>query len=208
MEVSPSPQQEQKVEGADGAAEAAAVGPVLAELVGRIRSLEAQQGYLAQQVAYLAQAVFDSGAGLRKSEALLQEELRRLQSGGPQRAMAAVVYRLFRDVLQVMNQLDTLVALGASGQRTHEEVPWLEALRVLHRQLSSVLGEWGCAPIAVEPMVTPYDPEYHEAVLAEGEVPECDAAGHPIPAGTIVAVAQRGWQVQGTILQYPRVVVR
>jgi molecular chaperone GrpE (heat shock protein) len=179
-----------------------------AEVVERLRNLEAQSNFLLQQVAYLLQAVNQHSAALQDNQVELKQELKRFQTGGPQRAMAAVFYKLFRDLLNVMNQLDDLVALGLDGERTEEEKPWIRSLKMLHRQFEFILTEWGCRPVDIQLFVTEFDPELHEAIPAEEGIPSLDPDGKPIPEDTIVKVEQRGWMLQDTVLQYPRVVVR
>ena len=177
------------------------------ELLNRVSNLEAQQQFLLQHVTYLLQAVNRQSNVLSESEDLLRTELMRFQTGGPQRAMASIFYKLFRDLLKVMNQLDGLASLGNSGERTEEEQPWIQALKMLHGQMEFILHEWGCVEMAVEPFVTQFDPSFHEAAPADEETPACDPSGKEIPQNTVVKVEQRGWVLQDTILQYPQVVV-
>ncbi len=178
------------------------------ELLGRVRNLEAQNQFFLQQVTYLLQAVNHHSGALQESENLLRMELKRFQTGGPQRAMASIFHKLFRDLLKVMNQLDGLVGLGDTGERTEEEQAWVEALKMLHGQLEFILTEWGCVPMVVEPFVTQFDPAFHEAVPVKEGGATHDASGEPIPEDTIVKVEQRGWMMQDTVLQFPQVVVR
>ncbi|MGC9356355.1 MAG: nucleotide exchange factor GrpE [Anaerolineae bacterium] len=179
-----------------------------AELLARLQSLEGKNDFVLQQIAYILQALNQQSIALQANQDILREELKRFQTGGPQRAMAAIFYRLFRDLLKVMNQLDELAALGSSGEHTDEEKPWLRSLEMLQGQMEFILIEWGCETMDIEVFVTQFDPDTHEAVPAEEEMPAQDPEGEPIPEGTIVKVVQRGWTLQGAILQYPRVVVR
>lgn len=176
-------------------------------LLEHFRNLEGQNNFLLQQVAYILQALGEQRAALQENQEVVRQEFKRFQTGGPQRAMAGIFYKLFRDLIGLMNQLDELVALGKTGDRTDEERAWVRSLEMLHGQLEFILTEWGCEPVDVELFVTPFDPAHHESVPAEGEVPTHDPEGEPIPKGRVVKVVQRGWTLQGAVLQYPRVVV-
>src|SRR5262249_15868484 len=131
----------------------------------------------------------------------LREEFRKLQTGGPQRAMAGVYARFFRDLLKVTNQLDELVRLGESGGRQESEKPWIDALRITRDSLEATLGEWGWTPIPVKPGDDEFNPEIHEAVVGDAGPQGTSVSGR------IVRVVRRGWALAGVILQHPQVIV-
>jgi molecular chaperone GrpE (heat shock protein) len=172
-----------------------------------VKTMISQNKFLLQQIAHILQKLNHQTDLLQNNQSVIKKEFKRFQTGGPQRAMAAIFYRLFRDLLKIMNQLDELVSLKDSGEHTQEELDWIRSLEMLHGQLEFILTEWGCEIMDISPFQTPFDPDLHEAVPSEEEKPTRTPQGEKIPEGTIINVKQRGWILQGTILQYPRVVV-
>jgi hypothetical protein len=109
-----------------------------------IQDLSGQGAFLRLQVGQVLDIGNQCTLAAQDQEAL-REEFRKLQTGGPQRAMAGVYARLFRDLLKVTNQLDELVRLGETGTRQESEKPWIDALRITRDGLEATLVEWGCA---------------------------------------------------------------
>lgn len=167
------------------------------ELAARVADLTGQNASLSHQVGDLYGAVRIQCQQLLQSDQLLQRELQSFQTGGPQRAMAAVFHKLFRDLVRQMTALDDLVAL-----LNEEESAWSASLRVARDRFEALLVDWGCKPIEVRVGTEEFDPEVHEAAGPEpGEVPE-DA-----PENLVVKVRRRGWSLGGQVLQFPLVVV-
>ncbi len=157
---------------------------------------------LQQHVGQLYGAVSHQCNQLLQSDATVVQELRKFQTGGPQRAMAGVFHKLMRELVRHVANLDDLVALGEKGTRQPAEKPWLDAIRTARDALEATLKEWGCEPVAVEPGKTVFDAECHEAVPAEpGEVP-ASAAPH-----VVAKVRRRGWKLHDSVLLYPQVLV-
>lgn len=82
-------------------------------------NVSGQGAFLRQQVSQLYEAVrqlYDAvGTQCRQlleSDGALQQELQRFQTGGPQRAMAGVFHKLFRDLVRHVAELDELLALA------------------------------------------------------------------------------------------------
>jgi len=173
-----------------------------------VKTIKSQNEFLLQQIGHILQKFNQQTDLLENNQNEIKGEFKRFQTGGPQRAMAAIFYRLFRDLLKLMNQLDELVLLEDSGEHTREELDWIRSLKMLHGHLEFILTEWGCEIMDISPFQTPFDPDLHEAVPPEEEKPTHKPQGKKIPEGTIIKVKQRGWILQGTILQYPRVVVK
>ncbi len=124
------------------------------------------------------------------------------QTGGAKRAMAAVFYKLFRDLLRHVNGLDSVVDAVSRDQMAEGEAQWVKAFSIARDGFESVLEDYGCLPIPVEVGVEGFDPEKHEAVEGEpGEIPD------GVDPDTIVGVRRRGWTLDGTIIQFPQVIV-
>jgi molecular chaperone GrpE (heat shock protein) len=171
------------------------------DLSGQGAFLRLQVGQVLDTMRQLCGIVGNQCTLAAQDQETLREEFRKLQTGGPQRAMAGVYARLFRDLLKVINQLDELVRLGESGARQESEKPWIDAMRITRDGLEATLVEWGCTPIPVKPD-DEFDPEIHEAVLGDAGM-QGDSA-----SGRIARVVRRGWGLAGVILQHPQVIVR
>jgi len=164
----------------------------------QLAQLYAAVSQLYQAVSAQCQQLLQSDAALQQE---LQKELQKFQTGGPQRAMAGVFAKLFRDLLKHINELDDLIARNET-QAQDVAPAWFDALRILRDSFEAILNDWGCAPVAIQLGVQEFDPEVHEAVAAEaGDVP----AG--APEHIIVKIRRRGWIMNEQILQHPQVVV-
>lgn len=172
------------------------VTKALEDNTGQAAFLRQQVGQLHTAVTQLYGAVQAQCVQLRDSDQALLQELQRFQTGGPQRAMAGVYVKLFRDLLRHMNQLDDMVAL-ASGPGALDPA-WSNALRVERDHLEKILKDWGCQPMNIRIGEDEFDPERHEAAPEEVGV---DSASH-----RIAAVRRRGWLLADTVLQHPLVV--
>lgn len=179
------------------------------EFAQALTELTSQNAFQRQQlvqlyaaVGQLYQAVSVQCQQLLQSDTALQQELQKFQTAGPQRAMAGVFAKLFRDLLKHINELDDLVALKETQAQDAAPPAWFGALRILRDSFETVLNDWGCAPMAIQLGLQEFDPEQHEAVAAEaGEVPV------DTPEHIIVKVRRRGWIMNEQILQHPKVVV-
>jgi molecular chaperone GrpE len=99
--------------------------------------------------------------------------------------------RLVKELLPVLDDLGR--ALEAAEQ--HEEAKLEEGVRLVHRQLASVLDKEGLAEI---PTDGAFDPNVHEALLSQPS----DA-----PAGSVIEVVQKGYRLGDRVLRPARVVV-
>jgi molecular chaperone GrpE (heat shock protein) len=164
-----------------------------------------QTMFLRQQVSQLHNAVsqlYDAVSAqcvqLQKSDTALVQELQRLQTGGPQRAMAGVYAKLFRDLIAIMNELDALVRVAEKGMKESGDDSWLTALRIVRDRFENVLRDWGCTPIDVRLGEDEFDPEIHEAVASPQGAPGRSS-------NKVLGVQRRGWAFGDTLLQYPQV---
>jgi len=175
---------------------------ILKETTGQAALQRQQLGQVYTAVGQLYQAVSAQCQQLLQSDTALQQELSKFQTGGPQRAMAGVFAKLFRDLIKHANELDELVMRNETQSLDAAAQSWFEALRIMRNQYEVLLKDWGCTPMPIQVGVEEFDPERHEAIAAEpGDVPE------GAPAHTIVRVRRRGWIMNEQILQYPQVVV-
>ena len=157
-----------------------------------------QVGQLFNAVNQLYGAVSAQCTQLRDSDNALLQELQKLQTGGPQRAMAGIYAKLFRDLIKPMNELDSLVAVAEKDEQTSSDDSWLLSLRIVRDLFEEVLRDWGCSPIEIRIGQDEFNPEIHEAIAA-------DNAAERSSNNKITAVQRRGWMFGDTLLQFPQV---
>lgn len=160
--------------------------------------LRQQVSQLHGAVSQLYEAVSAQCVQLQKSDDAVLQEMQKLQTGGPQRAMAGVYAKLFRDFVTGMNELDALVELAEKNAKASGDDSWLMALRIVRDRFEKVLRDWGCAPVEIRVGQDEFDPEIHEAVAST-------AANAGRGSDKIVGVQRRGWRFGDTLLQYPQV---
>ncbi len=173
-----------------------------AAIAQKVDVLQEQSVFMSQQVLQSLQQVNALLSGLAGREAALAKTLDGFKTGGPQKAMASVFHKLFRDLLNHVNQLDVILEQRESDEASDVERAWLETVGTLRSHFEAVLADWGCRAMEVTVGTSEFDPEVHESVDDDpGEVPES------IPENTVVRLVRRGWKLQDHILQYPQVVV-
>jgi molecular chaperone GrpE (heat shock protein) len=179
------------------------------ELIQETANLSSQSAFQRQQFAQLYDAVrqlYDAVSlqcrQLLQSDQAMQQELQRFQTGGPQRAMASVFHKLFRDLVAHVGEMDDLLG-QADGQEPGEMgSAWIRSVRVLRDRFEALLKDWGATPIPVEIGKEEFNPEIHEAVAAEPEQRSAD-----LPEHVILRVRRRGWTLHGQVILPPLVVV-
>ncbi len=99
--------------------------------------------------------------------------------------------RLVKELLPIVDDLER--ALVAAEE--HEEAKLEEGVRLVHRQLASVLEREGLAVIETDGK---FDPHVHEALLAQPS-----EAGE----GSVIEVLQKGYRLGDHVLRPARVVI-
>src|SRR6476646_4898483 len=99
--------------------------------------------------------------------------------------------RLVKELLPIVDDLER--ALGAAEH--HEEAELEEGVRLVHRQLASVLEHEGLAEIKADGK---FDPHVHEALLSQPSEAE---------EGSVIEVLQKGYRLGDRVLRPARVVV-
>jgi molecular chaperone GrpE len=164
--------------------------PTKAELQQRVEELEQEREALrasaddaeAKRVEYLhdLKRVAAEFENYRKRVARDQEAL-----------VARAHERLVNDLLPVLDDLER--ALVAASE--HEEAKLEEGVRLVHRELQSVLSREGLAEIDTDGH---FDPHVHEALLAQPSDRE---------EGSVIEVVQKGYKLGNRVLRPARVVV-
>lgn len=103
-------------------------------------------------------------------------------------------YTLTSVVVNYLPVLDDLDRALSSVDPEIAQHRWVEGVRMVERKFRHVLESSGVQPIDADGQ--PFDPAMHEAISYA-----------PGPEGSVVAVAQAGYQVDGRVIRPARVVV-
>lgn len=189
-------------EGSDGVVSEKSPTQMLQDLTGLTTFMNQQLTQVRGAVQQLYDAVGAQCRQLLESDTTLQGELQRFRTAGADQLMAGLLHKLFEDLIRQMNELDDMVALGASTERPDGEMAWVESIRIHRDQFETILMKWGCRPIDIEVGRDEFDPDFQEAAEAQpGDIPEGMAEN------IIAKVRRRGWRFQDIPLQHPIVVV-
>jgi molecular chaperone GrpE len=104
---------------------------------------------------------------------------------------ARATERLVKELLPIVDDLER--ALGAAEE--HEEAELEEGVRLVHRQLASVLEREGLAEIETNGK---FDPHVHEALLSKPSDAE---------EGSVIEVLQKGYRLGDRVLRPARVAI-
>jgi molecular chaperone GrpE len=104
---------------------------------------------------------------------------------------ARATERLVKELLPIVDDLER--ALGAAEE--HEEAELEEGVRLVHRQLASVLEREGLAEIETNGK---FDPHVHEALLSQPSDAE---------EGSVIEVLQKGYRLGDRVLRPARVAI-
>jgi molecular chaperone GrpE len=105
---------------------------------------------------------------------------------------ARAAERLVKELLPIVDDLER----GLEAAEEHQEAKLEEGVRLVHRQLASVLEREGVAEIEANGK---FDPHVHEAMLAR---PSSDQS-----EGTVLEVLQKGYRLGDRVLRPARVIV-
>jgi molecular chaperone GrpE len=103
--------------------------------------------------------------------------------------------RFARELLEVRDSLE--LGIGAGAGAGADPVRLLEGMEATLRLMNKAFEQSGIA--VLDPQGQPFNPEFHEAMVAQ---PTAD-----YPAGTVMAVVQKGYSLNGRLLRPARVVI-
>jgi molecular chaperone GrpE len=101
---------------------------------------------------------------------------------------------LLTDLLPVMDNVGRAIQ---AAEKNAEAGALLEGVRLVAQQLESVLARYHCTRIAA--LEAPFDPHLHQAIMQQA------SADHP--PGTVLIVAQDGYQLHDRVLRPAQVIV-
>lgn len=169
-----------RAEGQETPLEALPMEQQLSELKARLEEAEREK----DQFKALLQRTQAEFANYRKRAEAEREEQQRYANG--------------RLLLKLVGVADDLArALSHEGGASDSHSVWLEGVRLIHRNLMSLLKSEGVVPIEAEGQ--PFDPSAHEAILVQEST--------HAPDGTVLAVARPGYRFHDRILRPAQVVV-
>lgn len=128
-----------------------------------------------------------------RERAELENQRRRMQREVEQ-ARKFANERLLSDLLPVCDNLER----GLAAEHAGDDVASIrQGVELTLKSLAKAMQDHGM--VAIEPLDAPFDPELHEAMSM------VDGAGRE--PGTVVAVLEKGYQLNGRLLRPARVVV-
>lgn len=96
--------------------------------------------------------------------------------------------QLITNLLPVLDNFERALQAETGAD---EAGTFVEGIRMIHKQFLDVLSKAGVAPI--EAMGTPFNPEFHEAIMSE--------ENDEVPDETVIGEFQRGYQMHGRLLR-------
>ncbi len=101
---------------------------------------------------------------------------------------------LMRDLLPVLDNIDRAVE---AAEKTHDTASLLDGVKIVARQFADVLKRYDC--VLIDALEAEFDPHLHEAISQQ---PSDD-----YPPGTVVLVAQTGYQLHDRVVRPSQVIV-
>ncbi len=121
------------------------------------------------------------------------DNLRKRAARDVESASRYAIERFAAELLDVRDSLELGIAAGAAA----DPAPLLEGMDATLRLLNKAFEKAGI--VVLDPQGQPFNPEYHEAMVTQ---PTADQQ-----AGTVLAVVQKGYQLNGRLLRPARVVI-
>ena len=122
------------------------------------------------------------------------ENVRRRAQRDVEAAHKFGVERFAADLIEVRDTLELGIAAAAAAP---EGAGFVEGMQATLRLLDRAFDKAGIA--VVDPAGQPFDPDFHEAMVMQ------PTADHPV--GSVLAVVQKGFTLQGRLLRAARVVI-
>ena len=101
---------------------------------------------------------------------------------------------LLGDLLPVLDNVGRAIQ---AAEKNSEAGSLVEGVKLVAQQLEGVLGRYHC--VRIEALHKPFDPHLHQAIMQQ---PSAE-----LPSGTVLHVAQEGYQVYDRVLRPAQVIV-
>jgi molecular chaperone GrpE (heat shock protein) len=167
-----------------------------------LQNIEKNSVMQIEQLMQLSHTVYKQSKYISESESKLLDELNRFHKSTPQRGMAVVFQKFFKDLVGQLNNYDDLLR-DLNIEKEIQDNSWIKAIVILRSGFESILKDWGLEEIKISEGIDIFNPELHQAVESMEELDNTN-----VPEETIIKVYKRGWKLQNFIIQYPQVVVK
>jgi molecular chaperone GrpE len=121
------------------------------------------------------------------------DNLRKRAARDVEAASRYAIERFAAELLEVRDSLELGIAAGAGS----DSARLLEGMDATLRLMNKAFDKSGI--VVIDPQGEPFNPEFHEAMVTQ---PTSD-----YPAGTVMAVVQKGYSLNGRLLRPARVVI-
>jgi molecular chaperone GrpE len=121
------------------------------------------------------------------------DNLRKRAARDVDSASRYAIERFAAELLEVRDSLELGIAAGAKA----DSAQLLEGMEATLRLLNKAFEKSGI--VVLDPLGQPFNPEYHEAMVTQPTADE--------EAGTVLAVVQKGYSLNGRLLRPARVVI-
>jgi len=121
------------------------------------------------------------------------DNLRKRAARDVESASRYAIERFAAELLDVRDSLELGIAAGA----TADPARLLEGMEATLRLLNKAFEKSGI--VVIDPLGEPFNPEYHEAMVTQPTAEQ--------EAGTVLAVVQKGYSLNGRLLRPARVVI-
>ena len=121
------------------------------------------------------------------------DNLRKRAARDVESASRYAIERFAAELLEVRDSLELGIAAGAAA----DPARLLEGMEATFRLLDKAFEKSGI--VVLDPQGQPFDPEYHEAMVTQPTAEQ--------DAGTVLAVVQKGYSLNGRLLRPARVVI-
>ncbi len=121
------------------------------------------------------------------------DNLRKRAARDVESASRYAIERFAAELLEVRDSLELGIAVGAGA----DPARLLEGMEATLRLVNKAFEKSGIA--VLDPQGQPFDPEYHEAMVTQPTAEQ--------EAGTVLAVVQKGYLLNGRLLRPARVVI-
>jgi molecular chaperone GrpE len=156
-----------------------------------------QDAVLDQAMSGDVQSGLDAELAAERDRTLrLRAELENVRARTSRELIEAARYAalpLVRDLLPVLDNIDRATE---AAQKSGEQGPLVEGIRLVRQQLVNLLNQHNVREITAE---GPFDPQFHAAILHQPSA--------KVPADNIVLVAQPGYQMHDRVVRPAQVIV-
>ncbi len=189
-----SPEQQAEVQAneaeqvdAQAATQEAVAGEVVSPEQAKIEELEQKLAAAEAKVAEQKDSVIRAAAEV--------ENIRRRTAQDVEKAHKFALDKFAAELLPVIDNME--LALSHADHENEELKPMIEGVELTLKAMLNSVEKFGV--VAIDPKDAPFDPEKHQAMSMQ-EIPG-------VPANTVIAVMQKGYELNGRVIRPAMVMV-